>query len=165
MAAVASIVASSTDPQTAHDVARGVSRLLWRAGIAPLTEVPLGNGRRADVAGLGTDGRITIVEIKISLADLRGDAKWPEYLAYCDRYFWAVPHGFPLVGFADEWFQPNRAGLIVADRWDAIEVRPAAWFPLNATRRRAETLRFARRGAQRLLGLLDPGASDGLRLP
>jgi hypothetical protein len=153
------------DNQSAQDVARGVSRLLWRAGIAPLTEVPLGNGRRADVVGLGPDGRITLVEIKVSLADLRGDAKWPEYLDYCDRYFWAVPRGFPLGDFDGDWFQPDRAGLIVADRWDAAEVRPAALVALNAARRKAETLRFARRGAQRLLWLGDPGAAEGLRLP
>ena len=155
----------AADNQTAQDVARGVSRLLWRAGIAPLTEVPLGNGRRADVVGLGPDGRITLVEIKVSLADLRGDAKWPEYLDYCDRYFWAVPRGFPLSDFDSGWYQPERAGLIVADRWDGAEVRPAAWVALNAARRKAETLRFARRGAQRLLWLGDPGAGELLRVP
>ncbi len=150
---------------TAQDVARGVSRLLWHAGIAPLTEVPLGNGRRADVVGIGSDGLITLVEIKVSLADLRGDAKWPEYLDYCDHYYWAVPPGFPLGDFEAEWFQPDRAGLIIADRWDAAIIRPAAWVRLSGARRKAETLRFARRGAQRLLWLGDPGADEGLRLP
>jgi hypothetical protein len=163
---MASVVAHEpVDTQTAQDVARGVSRLLWRAGIAPLTEVPLGNGRRADVVGLGPDGRITLVEIKVSLADLRGDAKWPEYLDYCDRYFWAVPRSFPLGDFDTDWFQPNRAGLIVADRWDAAELRAATWVPLSGARRKAETLRFARRGAQRLLWLGDPGAAEPIRLP
>ena len=157
--------APALDPITAQDVARGVSRLLWRAGIAPLTEVPLGNGRRADVVGLGPDGRLTLVEVKVALADLRGDAKWPEYLDYCDRYFWAVPTGFPHDDFARPAFEPERAGLIVADRWDAAEVRPAAWVPLSAARRKAETLRFARRAAQRLLWLADPGAGEAVRLP
>ncbi len=150
---------------TAQDVARGVSRLLWRAGIAPLTEVPLGNGRRADVVGLGGDGRLTLVEIKVSLADLRGDNKWPEYLDYCDRYLWAVPPGFPTADLATDAFRPDRAGLIVADRWDGVEVRAAAWVPLSAARRKAETLRFARRAAQRLLWLGDPGADEAVRLP
>lgn len=153
------------DPIVAADVARGVSRFLWRAGIAPLTEVPLGNGRRADIVGLGPDGRITLVEIKVSLADLRGDAKWPEYLEYCDRYFWAVPTCFPQGDFVTDWFQPDRAGLIVADRWDAVEIRPAVLVPLAAARRKAETLRFARRAAQRLLWLGDPGAGEAARLP
>nr|WP_295662365.1 MmcB family DNA repair protein [Polymorphobacter sp.] len=150
---------------TAQDVARGVSRLLWHAGIAPLTEVPLGNGRRADVVGIGSDGLITLVEIKVALGDLRGDGKWPEYLDYCDRYYWAVPPGFPLDDFDSAWFQPERAGLIIADRWDAAIVRPAAWVKLSGARRKAETLRFGRRAAQRLLWLGDPGANEGLRLP
>ncbi len=157
--------ASPPDLLTAPDVARGVSRLLWRGAIAPLTEVPLGNGRRADVAGLGPDGRITIVEIKVSLADLRGDAKWRDYLDFCDRFFWAVPAGFPQGDFAAEAFLPERAGLLVADRWDAVEVRAAAWVPLSGARRKAETLRFARRAAQRLLWLGDPGAGEVVRLP
>ena len=156
--------APDSDPQTAADVARGVGRLLSRAGIAPLTEVPLGNGRRADVVGLGPDGRLTLVEIKVSRADLRGDAKWPEYLDYCDRYFWAVPRGFPLGDFDGAWFQPERSGLIVADRWDAAELRPAPWVLLSGARRKAETLRFARRAAQRLLWLSDPGAAEAVRL-
>lgn len=161
---MATVAASNDDPQTAQDIARGVSRLLWRAGIAPLTEMPLGNGRRADIVGLGTDGRITIIEIKVALADLRNDAKWPEYLDYCDRYFWAVPRGFPLGDFDKAAFLPERAGLMIADRWDAIELRPAIWVLLHASRRKAETLRFAQRGAQRLLWLSDPGAAEGPRL-
>lgn len=147
-------------PIVAADVARGVGRLLWRAGIVPLTEVPLGNGRRADVVGLGPDGRLTLIEIKVSLADLHGDLKWPEYLDYCDYFAWAVPAGFPLAPFDAAWFQPARSGLIVADRWDAAELRPAPLVPMPAARRKAETLRFARRAAQRLLFATDPGAGE-----
>ena len=94
------------------------------------------------------------------MADLRGDLKWPEYLDYCDRFFWAVPENFPLAQFEEPWFQPERCGLIVADRWDAAELRPAAWVALNASRRKAETLRFARRAAQRLLWASDPGIGE-----
>ncbi|HEY4547291.1 MAG TPA: MmcB family DNA repair protein, partial [Pedomonas sp.] len=61
-------------PLNARDVARGVSRLLYRMGCAAICEFPLGNGRRADVAGLSTKGRLSLVEIKVSLSDLRGDA-------------------------------------------------------------------------------------------
>ena len=156
---------ADTDLITAQDVARGVARWCAAAGIAALTEVPLGNGRRADVVGLGPDGRVTLVEIKVSLADLRGDAKWPEYLDYCDRFFWAVPPGFPHDDFIREAFRPATSGLIVADRWSGSEVRPATWAPLSAPRRKAETLRFARRAAQRLLWLSDPGANEMTRLP
>ncbi len=143
---------------TALDVVRGVSRLLWRADIAVLPEMPLGGGRRADIMGLDAQGRLTIIEIKISIADLRGDRKWPEYLAYCDRFFWAVPPGFRLDLFETPAFAPDRCGLIVADRFDAEELRPAAWQPLSPARRKAETLRFARRAAGRLLAIEDPEA-------
>lgn len=147
---------------TAIDVCRGVSRLLLRAGIAPLAEVPLGCGRRADIVGVDLQGRLTLVEIKVSLADLRGDRKWPDYLDYCDRFFWAVPAGFPLALFETDEFAPARTGLIVADRYDAEELRPAPWVPLNANRRRVETLRFARCAATRVAAARDP---DAVQIP
>jgi hypothetical protein len=143
---------------TAPDVLRGACRLLARSGVAPLAEVPLGCGRRADIMGIDSQGRLTLVEIKVAMADLRGDRKWPDYLDYCDRFFWAVPAGFPLAPFDGADLAPERTGLIVADRFDAEEVRAAPWVPLHAARRRAETLRFARRAASRLLAGLDPEA-------
>jgi len=145
----------------AADVRRGTCRLLVRAGVAPLAEVPLGGGRRADILGIDAQGRLTLVEIKVSLADLRGDRKWPEYLDYCDRFFWAVPPGFPLGLFDTPDFQPDRTGLIIADRFDGEDVRAAPWVPLNTSRRKAETLRFARRAALRLQGLSDPDQAVG----
>ena len=148
-------------PLVSSDVLRGVCRLLVRAGVMPLAEVPLGCGRRADIVGIDTQGRLTLVEIKVSLADLRGDRKWPEYLDYCDRFFWAVPAGFPLGLFETVDFAPERTGLLVADRYDAEELRPAPWVLLGAARRKVETLRFARRAAGRMMGLLDP---EGVRI-
>ena len=144
-------------PLAAADVARGVARLLWRQDLVALCEVSLGNGRRADLMALDARGCITIVEIKVSRADLRGDGKWPDYLDYCDRFCWAVPTGFALGPFEEAHFRPDIAGLIVADRYDAEEVRPPAHRPMPPARRRVETLRFARRAATRLLGGLDPG--------
>ena len=146
----------ATDVLVAADVARGVCRLLYHHDRMPLCEVPLGNGRRADVIGLDSNGQVTLVEIKVSLADLRGDLKWPEYLDYCDRFYWAVPVGFPLHPFEGDFFMPARARLIVADRYGAEVGREAATHPLNASRRKAEQLRFARRAARRLLCMLDP---------
>jgi hypothetical protein len=147
------------DESRALDVRRGVCRWLVRAGVAPLAEVPLGGGRRADVLGLDAQGRLTIVEIKVSLADLRGDRKWPEYLDYCDRFFWAVPPDFRLAALEAPELAPERTGLLVADRFDGDVLREAPWEPLNAARRRAETLRFARRAASRLMDGLDPEAA------
>lgn len=156
MAALDDPILDDLRPPNAAEVARGVCRLLFRQGYVSQCEVPLGNGRRADVIGIDEAGRITLVEIKVSMADLRGDAKWTQYLDYCDRYFWAVPDEFDLAVFEETHFLPDRAGLIVADRFDAAVVRDAAATPLNAARRKAETLRFARRAAQRLLWISDP---------
>ena len=148
-----------TDPLIAADVARGVSRLLFRHDLMALGEVPLANGRRADIMAIDGKGNLVIIEIKVSRADLRGDLKWPEYLDYCDRFFWAVPQGFDLSPFEESGFRPETCGLIVADRYDAAILREAAVRPLAAARRKAEVLRFARRAARRLLAHGDP---DGI---
>lgn len=102
-------------------------------------------------------GMMTIVEIKVSRADLLGDRKWPDYLDYCDRFFWAVPPGFAREPFETAAFRPQLCGLIVADRYDAEVARDAPVRKLAPARRKAETLRFARRAALRLVGNLDPG--------
>ncbi|MGK2908895.1 MAG: MmcB family DNA repair protein [Sphingobium sp.] len=141
---------------TAMAVARGVLRLFQRHDLFGILEAPLPNGRRADIMALDTSGHLVIVEIKCSRADLLGDAKWPDYFDYCDRYFWAVPAGFDLSPFDGEALWPTRTGLIVADQYDAEILRPAPTEPLAAARRKAETLRFARRAARRLTALSDP---------
>lgn len=144
------------DSIIATDVARGVLRMLAHHDLLGIAEVPLDNGRRADLMAIDARGGIVIVEIKVSRADLLGDAKWGDYLTHCDRYFWAVPAGFdlsPLVGAA---FLPERTGIIVADRYDAMIVREAHSAPLSAAARKRETLAFARRAARRLGALLDP---------
>lgn len=144
-------------PLAAQDVARGVTRLFFRQDVLGLCEVPLPNGRRADLMAIDSKGVLTIVEIKVSKADLMGDQKWRDYLDYCDRFYWAVPAGFGLEPFETDPFEPSVCGLIVADRYDAAVVRDAAMRSLSPARRKAETLRFARRAALRLVGSLDPG--------
>ncbi|HEY0269411.1 MAG TPA: MmcB family DNA repair protein [Sphingomonas sp.] len=148
-------------PPSARDVARGVSRLFYRADRMALCEVPLGNGRRADIMAIDGRGIVTIVEIKVSRADLLGDAKWPDYLDYCDHFYWAVPPRFDLSPFESPPLRPDVTGLIVADRYDATILREAATRSLGAARRKAETLRFARRAARRVLSALDPDAAFG----
>jgi len=139
----------------ATDVCRGVSRLFVAHGMAALCEVPLGNGRRADIMALDSSGRVTIVEVKVARGDLLGDMKWPDYLDYCDRFFWAVPPGFDASPLDGDFFLPGRTGVIVADRYDGAILRPAPYVPLAPARRKAETLRFARRAAGRVMALLD----------
>lgn len=159
MASLASPEASpcfADAPIAAQDVARGVSRLFFRQDLFAICEVPLPNGRRADMMAICGKGMLTIVEIKVSRSDLFGDQKWTDYLDYCDRFFWAVPAGFALEPFEGEAFQPDCCGLIVADRYDAAVVREAPIRKLAGARRKAETLRFARRAARRLVGDIEP---------
>ena len=144
-------------PLIAQDVARGVTRLFFRGDIYALCEVPLPNGRRADMMAIDARGQLIIVEIKVSRADLMADNKWADYLEHCDLFYWAVPTGFGLAPFDQDGFGAGCAGLIVADRYDAEILREAPCRPLAAARRKAETLRFARRAARRLAGDLDPG--------
>ena len=152
----ASCVDAPGSPLCAADVCRGVTRMLLRHDLLAMAEVPLDGGRRADLMAVDGRGRLVIVEIKVSRVDLLGDAKWPDYLQHCDRYYWAVPAGFDLQPFDLPAMLPARTGVIVADRYDAEIVREAACRPLPAARRKAETLRFARRGARRMVGALDP---------
>ncbi|HEY1615412.1 MAG TPA: MmcB family DNA repair protein [Rhizomicrobium sp.] len=137
---------------TAADVARGVSRLLMQEGYSPILEFTLANGRRLDVAALGGDGTVVGVEIKVALADLRGDGKWPDYLEFCELFYFAIPPDFP-----DEHV-PEGTGLIVADRYGGAIVRPAPMSVLHASRRKAVTLRFAKVAAERLALTLELAA-------
>jgi len=145
--------------QTAAEVARGVSRMLIQEGFSPILEFTLANGRRLDVAALGPDGILLGVEIKVALADLRCDTKWPEYLEFCEHFYFAIPPDFP-----DEHVPPN-TGLIVADRYGGAIVRPAVPAAVHASRRKAVTLRFAKVAAERLSVLLDISGTTQLTVP
>lgn len=134
----------------AREICRGVVRVLAAHGLAAISELPLPNGRRADVVGLAPDGTIWIVEIKSSIEDFRSDHKWPEYRDFSDRLFFAVMPDFPLDVL------PGETGLIVADRYGGEVIRPAPDLRLPAPKRKAMTLRLARASASRLSVLLDP---------
>jgi hypothetical protein len=142
-------------PCNADDVARGLARLFLRQGEMVLAEWPLPNGRRADLVVVDPRGQISIVEIKVSRADLLGDCKWRDYLDWCDRFYWAIcPAIDP--GLLDlEHFLPDRCGLLVADRYDAALLRDAETVPMAPARRRSETLRLARAAMRRSMLALD----------
>ena len=140
--------------ENALGVARGVSRLLIQEGFSPILEFTLANGRRLDVAALGPDGTMLGVEIKVAITDLKGDAKWPEYLEFCELFYFAVPPDFP-----DELVPPS-TGLIVADRFGGAIVRESPRTALHPSRRKAVTLSFARVAAERLSQILE--AANGL---
>ncbi len=135
---------------SAEDITRGAARALTAMGFAPLAEFKLANGRRADIAALDRRGVCAIVEVKASRADFLADRKWPDYLPYCDAFYFAVAPGFPLD------LLPEAEGVILADRFAGEVVRPARLRPLAAATRKALLIRFARTGALRLQGALDP---------
>jgi hypothetical protein len=134
-------------PQTTLAVTRGAGRFLVDLGWAPLLEVGLPNGRRADVLALGPKGELAIVEVKSSLEDFRADLKWGEYLDWCDRFYFAVAPEFP------REILPEGPGLIVADAFGGEMLFECAPAPLAPARRKSLTLAFARLAALRATGV------------
>ena len=148
---------SRRDDSAAKAVARGICRMFARNDIWCLTEMPLRSNRRADLMGIDAKGHLVIVEIKVSLADLLGDAKWTDYLDHCDRFYWGLAPHLDRACMETEAFMPERCGLIVADGYDAEMLRPAPTVALNAARRKAEIERLARAALRRQQGESDPG--------
>jgi hypothetical protein len=128
--------------EVAAELQRGVCRAFRALGHSVVTELPLGNGRRADVVALSGSGDVLIVEIKSCLLDYRTDGKWQDYLDYCDRFYFAVRADFPCNVI------PEEAGLILADRYGAELVREGVEERLSAARRTAALQQH-----------LDPGCS------
>ena len=144
--------ASSPAVLPAYRIVRGVVRLLASLDYRPLTEFLLPDGRRVDIAAVDARGGFAIIEVKSSLADFRADGKWCCYRNYCDVFFFAVDPTF------SRELLPEDVGLIVADGFEGVLLRPAPVTALNAARRRAMLLRFARTAAARLAALTDPAA-------
>ncbi|MDD3836807.1 MAG: DNA repair putative endonuclease MmcB [Phenylobacterium sp.] len=140
-------VVSVSRPETTAAVTRGTARLLAALGYAPLTEVTLPNGRRADLMALGRKGEILIVEVKSSVEDFRTDGKWHEYRPYCDAFAFAVAPEFP------REILPEEPGLIVADAFGGAVLREAPSVPLAGARRKALTIAFGRLAAMRAAGV------------
>ncbi len=157
-----SILVPPTAPSLSPDalaVARGVARLFARNDIWCLAEMPLRNGRRADLMVIDGKGRVVIVEIKVSRADLLGDSKWPEYLDHCDRFYRGLAPHLDRAVLNDAAFLPQACGIIVADGYDAEIVRPAPSLPLAAARRKVEGERLARTALRRQVVAADPACA------
>jgi len=142
---VESITLVISRPQITSAVTRGAARLFVALGYAPLLEVGLPNGRRADIMALGPRGQIAVAEVKSGLEDFRTDRKWGEYLPYCDAFYFAVAPEFP------REILPGEPGLIVADSFDGAVLREAPAVILTGARRKALTIAFARLAAARAL--------------
>jgi hypothetical protein len=134
-------------PETTLAVTRGAARFFVDLGWAPLLEVGLPNGRRADVMALSPKGELAIVEVKSSREDFMTDRKWGEYLDWCDRFYFAVAPEFP------REVLPGGPGLIVADAFGGAILSEVEAVPLAPARRKALTLAFARLAALRATGV------------
>jgi hypothetical protein len=145
-------------PERALRIRRATARLCLRLGWAPLHEVPLPSGRRADILALRPDGCFACIEVKSGPRDFLTDLKWQEYRAFSDELFFAVDVDFPLE------MLPAESGLIVAAGLEAELLREAPAHPLAGARRRALLHRFALLAAGRLAMIEDPAGVADLRV-
>ena len=134
-------------------LARGVARHLRHHGFACVEEFVPETGLRVDVMAVGPKGELWVVECKSSRTDYVSDGKWQGYLAWCDRFFWAVDAAFPTE------LLPAETGLIIADSYDAEIIRMPALDQLAAARRKKLTLKLARNAADRLAAYRDPSVA------
>jgi len=151
---VETLVLTLSRPETTDAVTRGAGRLMAALGYAPLLEVTLPNGRRADIMALGPRGEIAISEVKSGLDDFRTDRKWHEYAPFCDAFYFAVAPEFP------REILPETPGLIVADGFGGAVLREAPVTALAGARRKALIIAFGRLAALRA-SILPPLYGEG----
>jgi hypothetical protein len=139
-----------TMPERTTAVRREAARLCRALGWAPLHEVALPNGRRADILALKRDGDFACIEVKSGVTDFMTDSKWPDYRDFSDALYFAVDTDFPRT------LLPEDVGLIVAADDQAVVLREAPLHRMSPARRRALMHRFASLAACRLENLVDP---------
>lgn len=144
-------------PHVQLAVRRAAAQLCIQNAWAVLHELPLPNGRRADLLALRPDGGFVCIEVKSGIRDFMTDMKWPEYREFCDSLYFAVDVTFPL------GVLPEEVGIIVASGREAEMIRPAPVHALPAARRRGLLQRFATVAATRLSALEDPMVTASLR--
>ncbi len=144
-------------PQIQLAIRRAAAEFCTQNAWAVLHELPLPNGRRADLLALRPDGGFVCIEVKSGIRDFLTDMKWPEYRAFCDALYFAVDADFPLD------LLPDEVGVIVTSGREAEMIRPAPSHPLPTSRRRALLQRFAMVAATRLSALEDPMVTASLR--
>lgn len=144
-------------PERAAAIRRAAALLCLRLNWSPLHEMPLPNGRRADIMALRPDGGFACIEVKSGARDFLVDMKWPEYRDYADALYFAVDLDFP------QELLPLDAGLIVTADLGADVLRAAPEHPMAPSRRRALLQRFAGLAAGRLAAREDPTGVAALR--
>ena len=137
-------------PERTLAVTRSAMRFCLTRAWSPLAEVPLPDGRRADILALRPDGGFAIIEVKSCARDFLTDGKWHQYRAFADELHFAVDLDFP------RDLLPEDVGLLICDGFEAAAIREAPAHPLAPARRRALLHRFASLAATRLAGLTDP---------
>ena len=137
-------------PARTAAVTRAALRACLARGWSPVPEVPLPNGRRADILALRPDGGFAIIEVKSCARDFLADMKWPDYREFCDELHFAVDLDFP------QDLLPEDCGLWVSDGHEAASVRDAFQHALHPSRRKALLHRFAAVAAGRLAAVTDP---------
>jgi len=125
-----------------------------QAGYSVLLEMPLPDGRRADIFAVSPTGELVIVETKSSIEDWRVDEKWQDYLDWCDQFYVAVPIDFP------QALIPVEVGLIVADAYGGEILRHPANRPLASARRKSLLIDCSRLASESLARLGDPDFVD-----
>lgn len=138
-------------------VTRAAARFCALRGWAPVEQVPLPDGRRADILALLPTGDFTIIEVKSCARDYLTDGKWPDYRAWCDRLYFAVDLDFP------QDLLPDDIGLIVAEDREAALLRDAPEHRLAPARRRSLLHRYAMLAGGRLAALADPAGAAEMR--
>jgi hypothetical protein len=101
-------------------VTRAALRHCLAQGWAPLAEVPLPDGSRADILALRPDGGVVILEVKSCARDFLSDFKWQGYGAWCDAFLFAVDGDFPRA------LLPEGVGVLLAEDREAALWRAAA---------------------------------------
>lgn len=146
-----------TIPARTLSVTRAAARFCALRGWAPVEQVPLPDGRRADILALRPDGDFVILEVKSCARDFLSDGKWHDYRAWCDRLYFAVDLDFP------QELLPEDVGLVVAEDREAALIREAPEHRLVAARRRSMMQRMAMLAAGRLAALADPAGAAEMR--
>jgi hypothetical protein len=142
-------------PERTSLIRLAASRLCLRLGWAPLHEVRLANGRRADILALQPGAGFACIEVKSGLRDYLADGKWLEYQPFCDQFIFAVDVDFPVD------ILPPETGLIVCAGRQADLLREPLITRLAPPRRKALLERFAWLAAGRLAAAEDPmGIAD-----
>jgi len=144
-------------PERALAIRRAAARLCLRLAWAPLHEVSLPKGRRADILALRGDGGFACIEVKSGPRDFLTDQKWWEYREFSDLLYFAVDLDFPIV------ILPAETGLIIVADQTAELIREAPEHKLTAARRTALLRRWALLAGGRLALLEDPSGVRDLR--